>query len=186
MAADVNETARRLADALEQAGIPYAIGGAIAYGYWGAARGTKDVDVNVFVDADVAGPALEVLAGAGVSFDRDAALESARERGDVRGFVEDVPVALFFDSIPLHQSAAARTATVEFLGRPLQILSAEDLSLFKLLFFRPKDLLDVERLAALQGDALDCGYVRRWLVDCVGDDDRRVSWWDRLVGSLTG
>jgi hypothetical protein len=41
--------------------------------------------------------------------------------------------------------------TVEFLGRALQILSAEDLSLVKLLFFRPKDLLDVKRLAALQG-----------------------------------
>ena len=46
MSADVNETARRLADALERAQVPYALGGAIAYGYFGAARGTKDVDVK--------------------------------------------------------------------------------------------------------------------------------------------
>ncbi len=39
--------ARIVADAMEAGGVPYAIGGAIALGYWGAARGTQDVDLNV-------------------------------------------------------------------------------------------------------------------------------------------
>ena len=98
--------------------------------------------------------------------------------------MEDVPIDLFFNSIPLHQSAAERAVTVELLGRPLRVLSAGDLTLFKLLFFRPKDLLDVERLAALQGEALDRTYVRRWLVDCVGEVDGRVRWWDELIAAL--
>ena len=46
-AADV---ARRLADRLDENGIPYAIGGALALGVWGAPRNTVDVDISVFVD----------------------------------------------------------------------------------------------------------------------------------------
>jgi len=58
---DAASVARRLADALEQHAIPYAIGGAIAYGFYGAARGTKDVDVNLFLPPDEARPALDAL-----------------------------------------------------------------------------------------------------------------------------
>ena len=39
---DPAEVARLLADRLEAAHIPYAIGGALAYAYWGVARGTHD------------------------------------------------------------------------------------------------------------------------------------------------
>jgi hypothetical protein len=43
------ELARRLADAFEDASLPYAIGGAIALGFYVPPRATLDVDVNVFV-----------------------------------------------------------------------------------------------------------------------------------------
>lgn len=36
----------RFGRALEQAGVPYAIGGAIAHGFWGVPRGTRDLDVS--------------------------------------------------------------------------------------------------------------------------------------------
>ena len=45
------EIARAIADALEERGIGYAIGGAIALGYYAVPRATVDVDVNVFVAA---------------------------------------------------------------------------------------------------------------------------------------
>ena len=45
-AADV---ARELADVLERRSLPYAIGGAIALGFYATPRATIDVDVNVFV-----------------------------------------------------------------------------------------------------------------------------------------
>ena len=54
---------------------------------------------------------------------------------------------------------------------------------FKLLFFRPKDLLDLERLVGFRKQLLDAGYVRRWLVDMVGEQDARVLEWDRIVRS---
>lgn len=43
-----------------------------------------------------------------------------------------------------------------------------------MLFFRGKDLVDVERLLSLMGDTLDRPYVRDSLVEVVGEDDYRV------------
>jgi hypothetical protein len=70
------------------------------------------------------------------------------------------------------------------MGSPIRILSAEDLTVFKLLFFRGKDVVDVERLVAAQGDRLDRDYVRSWLVACVGEGDERVHRWDRIIVAL--
>ena len=181
---DPAEVAVRIARQLDAASIPYAIGGAIAYGFWGNPRGTRDLDVNLFVPVDRAGPALDALAAAGVQMDRDAALRTGRERGDARGFYEDVPIDFFFVSIPLHEAAAARTVEVTLLGGRIRILSAEDLVVFKLLFFRGKDIVDVERIVALQEDRLDRDYVRRWLVECVGNDAERVRKWDEICAAL--
>jgi hypothetical protein len=47
------ESAQRIADALESAGVSYAIGGALALAVAGVPRGTADVDVNVFVPSGV-------------------------------------------------------------------------------------------------------------------------------------
>lgn len=178
------EVAVALAEQLELHRIPYAVGGAIAYGFWGNPRGTHDVDLNVFVPASTPDNVIDVLISWGVRFDRDAALASARERGDARGYCDDLPVDVFFVSIPLHESAAERTCRVHLLEHEISILSAEDLIVFKLLFFRGKDVVDVERVVAVQGAGLDRNYVRRWLVDCVGEADERVQRWDGICSAL--
>jgi hypothetical protein len=69
------------------------------------------------------------------------------------------------------------------MGRAINVLSVEDLVLFKLLFFRPKDLLDIERLIRFRGDSLDRAYVRRWIVDMMGDSDERTLAWERLTSA---
>jgi hypothetical protein len=169
---------------LAAAGVPYAIGGAIAYGFWGNPRGTRDLDVNVFLPAAEAGRAIDTLIAAGVQLDRSGALERAIERGDVRGSCEGIPVDIFFSSIPLHDAAAKRVVDVELLGKTIRILSAEDLTILKLLFFRGKDVVDVERVVAVQGARLDRRYVRTWLVECVGEDSERVRRWDSICDAL--
>ena len=52
--------------------------------------------------------------------------------------------------------------------------------MFKLLFFRGKDRVDLERLIAVRPE-LDRGYVRRWIVEMMGDADERVAAWDEMV-----
>jgi hypothetical protein len=44
--------ARQLAEQLELRHQEYAVGGAIALGYWGTPRGTVDVDLTVYLPAD--------------------------------------------------------------------------------------------------------------------------------------
>ncbi|MBL8921042.1 MAG: hypothetical protein JNJ54_19425 [Myxococcaceae bacterium] len=181
---DATEAAVHFARALQGAGIPHAIGGAIAYGFFGAARGTHDVDLNVFTAGETAPEALRVLIAAGLSIDLDEASTSARERGDARGRFQGLPVVLFLSSIPVHERAARRLRRVTLHGVPIDVLAPEDTAVFKMLFFRGKDLVDVEPLLALMGTSLDRASVRRELVEVVGEDDYRVRKWDELVQAL--
>lgn len=175
------EVARRLADALEEAEIPYAIGGAIAYGLHAPPRATNDVDLNVFLPPSELDPAFDALENAGAKLERPSARTSAADRGDFIVHVGGMRVDVFVPSIPLSESAEKRVRKGVLLGRPIAMLSAEDLVVFKLLFFRAKDLSDIARLVAFQGAALDRDYVRRWLVETVGEVDERVERWDQMV-----
>lgn len=67
------------------------------------------------------------------------------------------------------------------LGRPLKILSPEDLVVLKLIFFRRKDLADAEAMLRDQGTALDRRKIRDRLVKLVGEQDERVRAWDELA-----
>ena len=181
---DATEAAVHFALALQRAGIPHAVGGAIAYGFFGAARGTHDVDLNLFVPGEQAAPALDALIAAGLKIDRPDALVTAHERGDARGSFSGMPVDLFFNSIPVHERAAGRTREVPLHGQRIRVLSPEDIAVFKMLFFRGKDLVDIERLLGLMQRRLDLTYVRDALVEVVGADDYRTRKWDELVAQL--
>jgi hypothetical protein len=181
---DATEAAVHFAAALDRAQIPHAIGGAIAYGFFGAARGTHDVDINVFVPGADAARALDVLILAGLRIDRSVALQTAVERGDARGHFASMPIDVFFNSIPVHERAARRTRQVVLHGRRIRVLSPEDTAVFKMLFHRGKDLVDVERLVALMQRELDTTYVRQALVEVVGEDDHRTKKWDAMVAEL--
>jgi hypothetical protein len=181
---DATEAAVHFAAALDAAQVHYAIGGAIAYGFFGAARGTHDVDINVFLPGARAGLALDALIAAGLKIDRESALESAIERGDARGRFASMPIDLFFNSIPVHDRAARRTRQVTLHGKLIWVLAPEDTAIFKMLFYRGKDLVDVERLIRLMRQELDTTYVRRALVEVVGEEDHRTKKWDALVAEL--
>lgn len=178
---DALSLAFRLAGALEAAGVPYAIGGALAYGLWGDPRGTHDVDINLFVDSNGLDRALDAMSVCGLVIDRQAA-RAADRRGDVMiGWCEGTRIDLFTPSIPFSWEAGTTRVVVEGPLGSAAFLSAEATAIFKLLFFRPKDLVDVEKLVAVQGADLDRDYIRRWLVDMMGEEDERVRVWDDLV-----
>jgi hypothetical protein len=152
---------RRLADDLEASGIPYALGGALALGVWGFPRATNDVDLDIFVGVNGLRPALEELVRRGYALDLEEALASASSRGDFKLHVDGMRVDVFIASIPFYDSVRARIRQAPLEGRPAWFLSPEDLAVFKLLFFRAKDLLDLERLVAFLGDAFDDGPTPR-------------------------
>lgn len=175
------EVASKLAAALEVAGIPYAIGGAIALGAWSDPRGTYDVDVNLFVDHDGIEAALNVLSAAGVAIDR-AAARRADEAGDVLvGYYGALRIDLFTPSIPFAWEAMTTRRRLMGPSGEAYYLSPEATAIFKLLFFRAKDLVDLEKLVVVQGRYLDHAYVRRWIVEMMGAEDERVVAWDKIV-----
>lgn len=133
-------------DSLDAAGLPHAFGGAIALAYCTEEpRGTRDIDVNIFVPATRIAHALAALPGNIVVTTAQRA--AARRDGQVRVFWDDTPVDVFFDTDEFHRHAAAGTSVVPFFGRSIPILGCDALVVFKVMFDRTKDWADVEAIA---------------------------------------
>jgi hypothetical protein len=71
----------QLIDRLEASGLPYALGGAVAYSAWGEPRATRDIDLNRWVEPAALPSAFDVLASAGVTLDRARAEAEVADRG---------------------------------------------------------------------------------------------------------
>jgi hypothetical protein len=165
-------------NALGDARIPHAFGGALALAYHIAEpRGTRDIDVNIFVDEERARSVLELLP-AGVAWN-DADLQMIEREGQVRLFWDDTPVDLFFATHRFHRHAGSHIEEVPFAGTTIPILGATELTVFKAFFDRTKDWADIE--AMLDAGTVDTHTALGWLVDVVGGNDHRVSRLHRLL-----
>ena len=172
------EVARSIADTFERHGIPYAIGGAIALAYYAPPRATIDVDVNVFVPIDERfADVVAALSEAGFALDGsvEAARSKAAEDGQFIGRLQGLRVDVFVPSVPYYGELKERRREVPLLGRPAWVLGPEDLAVLKMMFFRRKDLADVEAMLRDQRGSFDRAYVRRRLVEFVGQDDARLA-----------
>ncbi len=180
-AADV---ALAIARGLESSAVPYALGGALAYGVWALPRATKDVDINLFVTPEQLPAAMDALSKSGVVFDQAEAVRQAEEEGLFIGWIGACRIDLFTPSIPFSWEALKTRVRIDVKDTSVWFLSAEALSFFKMMFFRGKDLVDLERLISNQGPHLDAPYVRRWLVETMGEEDERVRKWDELCATF--
>jgi len=175
------EAAQRIADTMEKAQLSYAIGGALALAIAGVPRGTADVDLNVFVPEERIGEAIAALARIGVDIDTPEAASHARTRGMFIGRWEGMRIDVFLPSIDFSWEAErTRIRVTDEAGWSGWFLSAESVAVFKLLFFRGKDVVDLQRLIAVRPE-LDRAYIRRWIVQMMGEDDERTRTWDQLV-----
>ncbi len=166
-----------LVDALEASGETYAFGGAVALAAWSEPRATADVDVVIWVEPPDVGRAVDLMEKAGVSVERESALAEAAQRGMFVGRAGNVRVDVFVPSIPFYEEAMRRRVRTRVAGRETWVHSAETLAVFKMLFFRPKDILDVERMLQVRGAGFDRGFVRGALVEML-DTDERIDKWD--------
>lgn len=175
---DSGDAAERVATAFEAAGIAYAIGGALAMGVHGYPRGTLDVGINVFVEPPELSRVLQVLHDLGLEVDDHAAVDARASRWKVRGALRWFPGRRFRSEHPVLVRGRSH-------ARPHRegywFLSPEALAVFKLLSFRGKDLVDLERFVAARAERLDHAYVRRWISDMMGKDDERLRAWDQIV-----
>jgi hypothetical protein len=158
-------------DALDAADISWALGGALALAYaTEEPRGTRDIDVNVFVGATSARRVFSALPS-GVAF-AAADVAAAKRDDQVRLWWDNTPIDLFFAASQFHAEVGRRVRRVPFVDRQIDVLCAEDLAVFKAMFDRPKDWVDIAAMA--DAGALDCGVAALRLGDLLGTDDPRI------------
>ena len=152
-------------ESLTSAEVPHAFGGAIALAYCTEEpRGTRDIDVNVFVDPDRSQRVLALLPeGTSVTA---ADVEAATRDGQVRLWWGDTPIDLFFDVHEFHRHVAASVRWVPFAGRRIPVLDCVALVVLKALFNRTRDWADIEAVH-------EAGAVER---------DEALGWVERIVG----
>lgn len=169
------EVAVRLADRFDEDGLPYALGGALALGAWGVPRTTSDVDVSVFVNERELDRLIDSLERAGAVVERAEARCSVARAGFFVAFFGRTRIDLFIAHHPWHAEMQRRRVSLPTPdGRPRWFLSLEDTVLAKLLYARPKDVQDLERLFAVQAGRIDLAYLRQWLPRMVPAGDARL------------
>lgn len=164
-----------LHEALSGAQIAHAFGGALALAWCTErARGTIDIDVNLFVESAAATEVLQALPSGVAWSSRD--VEQIERDGQVRLWWDTTPVDVFFDTTDFHRSVATRVRWEDFVGSSLPFLSCADLAVFKAFFNRTKDWADLEEMR--DAGTLDLDRVVGVLVRYLGREDERI---DRLL-----
>lgn len=155
-------------DALTEAGFAHAFGGAIALAFCvEEPRGTRDLDVNIFVDAAEAKRVLAALP-AGVRV-RKKDIAQVKRDGQARLDWDGTPIDVFLNNIPLHEAVASSVVWVPLEGREAPVLDCASLVVFKAFFDRTKDWADLEAVA--QATPEDIEAAASTISELVGPDD---------------
>jgi hypothetical protein len=178
--ADAGDVAEQLAKKLNDRGCEYALGGAIALGYWAEPRGTMDVDLTLFLPVTRPSEVLWLLGEIGCDVVASDAIPSIQDHGFCKAEYAKLRVDVFVPLIPFYEQAKARRRKVQLGEQQVMIWDAETLTVFKMMFFRRKDVADVEQILQNQRSRLDRQWIREQLVEMYGQRDARIAQWDEL------
>lgn len=157
----------KIVDLLETVGATYFIFGAVAVGIWGRIRATLDVDFMIQTD-DAGFGRIEAMAEPlGLTVDRQWLDWNPQRSGVQLRLILEPFRADVVRAIGAHDLASMeRRRRVNWRGRPLWVVSPEDLILQKLNAQRDQDLIDavgiVEEQRGVQRGALDEEYLDLW------------------------
>ncbi len=161
---------------LDAAEIAHAFGGALALAWCTErARGTIDIDLNVFAGVDHVQATLDALPEE-ISWSDEQRDRLTRD-GQVRLWWDETPVDVFMSTTEFHEQVAGRSRSEHFAGDVVPFLSCTDLAVFKAFFDRTRDRADLDEMYA--AGTLDLDRVIGVLVRYLGPDDERI---DRLRG----
>ena len=163
--------------ALDAAGVPHAFGGALALAWCTQrARGTIDIDVNIFVSHHSADEALDAMPdGVDVT---EADRRAVAADGQTRLWWDGTPIDVFFNTAAFHEQAAGRRRVESFAGHVIPFLACRDIAVFKAFFNRTQDWADLERMA--EAGTLDLESVIGVITTHLGADDPRIERLRRL------
>lgn len=168
---------------LREARIPSAVIGGVALSVWGEPRMTRDVDVKVSVGRDEAIRLLDALGDEYIALSDDP-LQTLSHFGFL--FVKDrwdTRLDLLLAETEFDREVIRRAYALEVVpGVVVDVCSAEDLVIYKLISTRLRDHEDAASVIRRQGDALDDAYVLDWLrrFEQALDDSTLVAEYRRL------
>ena len=146
--------------------VPHAFGGAIALAYCvREPRGTRDLDINVFVPTAAAEGVLRELPKEVSVTDADVA--AALRDGQVRVWWDDTPLDLFFNEHDFHDWVATTVLQVPFENEVIPVIGCTALAVFKALFDRTRDWADIEAMLAA---GFDRHIALSWLRSLLPED----------------
>jgi len=155
-------------DSLTAASIPHAFGGALALAYCvEEPRGTRDLDVNIFVDASEAETVVAALPKGVKAPKKD--VEKIKRDGQARLAWDGVPIDVFLNNLPLHESVAASVVWVPLQGRDVPMLDCASLAVFKAFFDRTRDWADLEEIAVATPEDIEEAIAT--IAELVGESD---------------
>ncbi len=157
---------------LDAAGVAHAFGGALALAWCTQrARGTIDIDVNVFLAPGRAAEALAALPEGVRATDADRRVLG--RDGQARLWWDGTPVDVFLNTTGYHEQVATRCRREWFSGEELPFLACADLAVFKAFFNRSKDWVDLEEMR--DAGTLDIERIGAVLTEYLGSDDERIA-----------
>jgi len=161
----------RLANTLEELGIPYLVTGSVATIAYGEPRFTNDIDVVVKMFSHQV-PAFCAAFPADDFYISPDAVEEAIDRNSqfnilhpTSGLKIDVMVA---EDTEFNHSRFSRAKSLKIApSREVSFASPEDVIIKKLVFFHDggsdKHLRDIRGVLAVLGDDIDREYIERWV-----------------------
>lgn len=174
----------RLARSLSDDTVPYMVIGGVANAVWGEPRVTLDIDVTVGLPlsdvdrlVDCLAPHFAPLVEKPMEFVADTRVLPMRDEAGVR-------VDLIFGLLPFERQAIQRAKPVDIGGTTVQVCTAEDLILLKIVSTRERDLADVRGLVERNLRDLDLAYLEpriRELADLLDRPEMVENWriWKR-------
>ena len=147
-------------------GVDHQFGGAIALSWYRNPRATTDIDLNITLAPDRAGPVLEGLRRLGVSIG-PAEEELLARDGQARLNWEGRYLDVFLATLDFHERIAAWARLVPLASGEIPVMAPEHLVVCKAVFDRPKDWLDIEAMITW-GTRLDREEVFSWVDRILG------------------
>ncbi len=163
---------RRVAEILDEAGVPYMLTGSLASAYYAVPRATQDLGMVIAAEESGIERIVQGLLTEGWYVDRDAALEARRTHGQFNAIDPEsgwkVDLIVRRDR-PYSRTEFERRERITLLGVEVAVASLEDVLIAKLEWGRLGDSAlqrrDVVQLLERTWEQLDQPYVEKWVTE---------------------
>lgn len=147
---------------LKQHKIPFVLIGGITTSIWGRPRATYDIDGIIMVNFKNLPELLKKLKNKGFLYDRKQPVKQIAGLPFLTVKYKGIYVDLFLATSPHQKEIIKRAREISINGLKIQVASAEDLIIIKLLSARFRDIEDVKDILREQKDILNRKYLTQW------------------------